>query len=60
MEQLVKEDYDEIFFTKIQEYNDKEDYNTHCILINDAVMIIYWGRMHWEYDVYKIEEKWNR
>jgi hypothetical protein len=59
MEQIDKESYNEIFFIKIREYNEKKDYNTHCILINNIVMIIYWEKQRWQFDIYKIDEKWT-
>ena len=50
------EKYREIFFKKIEKYNNKREFWDHYVQINeDILMVIQWSA-HWKFTLYPLEK----
>lgn len=54
--------YDEIFFDAIKRYNDNGQIATKkaIVLSDKEVMLIFWRKMKWEYEVWPIDTEYNK
>jgi len=55
---MDKDKAEEIFGEMISKYNDNHpnDLFTHAVQVDNEVIVIYWGKMRWEYNVYPLEQ----